>query len=62
MANHLLSDLNRPSVAEPAMVELADVWLRHREQNLALQDVRFRVERGEFVFVVGQCFITAIEK
>ncbi len=36
------------------MVELVDVWLRHQEQNLALQDVRFRVQKGEFVFVVGQ--------
>ena len=27
--------------------------LRHREENLALQDVCFRVERREFVFLVG---------
>lgn len=40
--------------AGPAMIEVVDVWLRHAEQNLALQDVRFRVARGEFVFVVGQ--------
>ena len=35
------------------MIELVDVWLRHREQNLALEDVRCRVARGEFVFIVG---------
>lgn len=35
------------------MVEFVDIWLRHREQNLALEDVRFRVDQGEFVFVVG---------
>jgi cell division transport system ATP-binding protein len=36
------------------MVRIVDVWLRHRERNLALQDVRFEVSRGEFVFLVGQ--------
>ena len=41
-------------IIQPNMVELVDIWLRHREQNLALQDVRFRVAKGEFVFVVGQ--------
>lgn len=35
------------------MVEAVDVWLKHEEQTVALQDVRFRVKRGEFVFVVG---------
>lgn len=35
------------------MVEAVDVWLKHEEQTVALQDVRFRIERGEFVFVVG---------
>lgn len=35
------------------MVEFVDVYLRHREQNLALADVSFRVARGEFVFIVG---------
>lgn len=37
----------------PPMVEAVDVWLKHEEQTVALQDVRFRVDRGEFVFVVG---------
>jgi cell division transport system ATP-binding protein len=37
----------------PPMVEAVDVWLKHEEQTVALQDVRFRVKRGEFVFVVG---------
>jgi cell division transport system ATP-binding protein len=36
------------------MIELVDVWLRHQEQTLALQDVRCRVQKGEFVFIVGQ--------
>ena len=35
------------------MIEMVDVWLRHKERNLALQDIRFRAGRGEFVFVVG---------
>ncbi|MFN3649056.1 MAG: cell division ATP-binding protein FtsE [Armatimonadota bacterium] len=35
------------------MVELVDVTLRHREKNLALQNVCCRVSRGELVFVVG---------
>ena len=35
------------------MIELVDVWLRHEIGNLALQDVRCRVEKGEFVFLVG---------
>lgn len=35
------------------MVELMYATLRHREQNLALHDVCFRVERREFVFLVG---------
>lgn len=35
------------------MVEVMYASLRHREQNLALQDVCFRVERKEFVFLVG---------
>lgn len=35
------------------MVEVMYATVRHREQNLALQDVCFRVERKEFVFLVG---------
>ncbi|HEU4752310.1 MAG TPA: cell division ATP-binding protein FtsE [Armatimonadota bacterium] len=35
------------------MIEVVDVWLRHPEGNLALQDVRCRIEKGEFVFLVG---------
>jgi cell division transport system ATP-binding protein len=35
------------------MVELMYASLRHREQNMALKDVCFRVERKEFVFIVG---------
>jgi cell division transport system ATP-binding protein len=35
------------------MVEYRNVYLRHREQNLALADVSFRVEKGEFVFIIG---------
>jgi cell division transport system ATP-binding protein len=35
------------------MIEIVDVWLRHQEQNVALQNIRFRIERSEFVFVVG---------
>ncbi len=35
------------------MVEMVDVTVRHKEQNLALQEVRLRVARGEFAFVVG---------
>lgn len=35
------------------MIEVVDVWLRHEEQTLALENVRFRVDRGEFVFIVG---------
>lgn len=41
------------TAGEPPIIEMVDVWLRHKEQNLALQDVRLRVERGDFVFVVG---------
>jgi cell division transport system ATP-binding protein len=37
----------------PPMVEAVDVCLKHEEQTVALQDVRFRIECGEFVFVVG---------
>ena len=36
------------------LVQLVDVWLRHREQNLALQGVHLSIERGEFAFIVGQ--------
>lgn len=35
------------------MIEVVDVWLRHEEKTLALENVRFRVDRGEFVFIVG---------
>jgi cell division transport system ATP-binding protein len=35
------------------MVELVDVTLRHREENLALRDVCLSVGRKEFLFVVG---------
>ncbi len=35
------------------MIELVDVSLRHREDNLALDRVDFRVAKGEFLFVVG---------
>ncbi len=33
---------------------MVDVWLRHQERNLALQDIRFYAAAGEFVFLVGQ--------
>src|SRR5947207_10992757 len=39
--------------AEKSVIELVDVWVRHQEQTLALQNIRFHVDRGEFVFVVG---------
>jgi len=35
-------------------VELVDVWLRYREDHVALQNIRLRVESGEFLFLVGQ--------
>jgi cell division transport system ATP-binding protein len=41
------------STRRSPMVEVVDVTLRHNERQAALQDIRFRVPRGEFVFVVG---------
>jgi cell division transport system ATP-binding protein len=41
-------------VFRTSMVELVGVSLRHREKNLALDDVSVRVDREEFVFIVGQ--------
>ncbi len=35
------------------MVEMRGVSLRHREDNLALDDVSFSADDGEFVFIVG---------
>ena len=35
------------------MIEIVAVWLRHEEQTVALEDVRFRIEHGEFAFIVG---------
>jgi cell division transport system ATP-binding protein len=41
-------------VFRTSMVELVGVSLRHREKNLALDDVSVRIDRDEFVFIVGQ--------
>jgi cell division transport system ATP-binding protein len=41
-------------VIQPPMIELVDISLRHPEKNFALQDVRVRMDRGEFVFIIGQ--------
>lgn len=35
------------------MIELVDVTLRHSTESPALESVRFRMGRGEFVFLVG---------
>jgi cell division transport system ATP-binding protein len=40
-------------IEQTPMVELMYATLRHREDNLALKDVCFRVDRKEFVFIVG---------
>ncbi len=49
--------VTKPQASRPEsapLIELIGVTVRHREQNLALDDVSVRVERGEYVFIVGQ--------
>ena len=40
--------------AKPPAVKLAHVSLQHARGTLALEDVCFKVEPGEFVFLIGQ--------
>lgn len=42
-----------PRPVSDTLIEVVDVTLRHREQNLALDNVSVRIQRGEYVFIVG---------
>jgi cell division transport system ATP-binding protein len=37
----------------PVLIEIVDVSVRYQDQHPALRDIRLRVTRGEFVFVIG---------
>jgi cell division transport system ATP-binding protein len=48
-----MADRSPLSHSRTPMIEFVDVSLCHPEQNMALKDIHFQVERGELVFVVG---------
>ena len=37
----------------PAVIEFENVWFAYNEENWVLHDVRFRIEPGETIAVVG---------
>lgn len=51
MINVIKAQASRP--VSDSLIEIVDVTLRHREQNLALDNVSVRIQRGEYVFIVG---------